>query len=292
MSIKKTDVDAIAQGYLRDRVNANINPYHSTWAPANTNTSYLQTLTGSPNEAVPSARGWVNGVIQGSQVRNSAINLGNYYARIARGAYGMHGAGSTYSYGSSAYLAFAASDYDATWLNGSLTSFTVPLRIETVYARVVSARIGGRVAANNIRLEGWVSGKRYNNSSWYNIVRKNNKTVFGQVQFVTGNSGMRGVVLGVNFRTAERNNEVAFFAVKDNAPLTTGGTKIDHSNSVRNSIASMWTPTGNITYSHVTGLYDHAWNVINNNRSNITVDLTVCHNSASSGGGHSSRGRR
>lgn len=87
-TIKKSDVNAIAQAHLRDRVNAHINPFHSGWySSANVNASLLHSFTTNPAEATPSNS--LGAVVQGAQTRQAAINLANYYSRVVRGKYGI-----------------------------------------------------------------------------------------------------------------------------------------------------------------------------------------------------------
>lgn len=89
---KKTDVDVVAQNYLRNNVNAYINPYHAAWYPGGgiVNTAYLASFTTTPGAATPSQNVLIYETqLRGAQVRAAVIELGNYYANITRGVYGL-----------------------------------------------------------------------------------------------------------------------------------------------------------------------------------------------------------
>lgn len=105
---KKTDVDAVAQGYLRNNVNAYINPYHSLWYPGYVNTAHLEAFTTAPELAVPSQNTLLNETqLRGSQVRAAIIQLGNYYSRVTRGYYGLlntSGASTSYTFSGTGYF--------------------------------------------------------------------------------------------------------------------------------------------------------------------------------------------
>lgn len=92
MSTYRTDVDAVAQAYVRNNVNGAINPYRSDWAPGYTNTGLLGTISQDPSQAHPSSDGHLstNGnTMVTNQVRQAMIDLGNYYGWIAKGHYGL-----------------------------------------------------------------------------------------------------------------------------------------------------------------------------------------------------------
>lgn len=86
--LKKSDVNAIAQAHLRDRVNTHINPYHSGWyVSGRMNTAYLDWFTTNPAEASPSNQ--LNEIPRGEETRNAAISLANFYSRVVRGRWGL-----------------------------------------------------------------------------------------------------------------------------------------------------------------------------------------------------------
>lgn len=74
-------------GYVRNRVNGNINPYHSGWAPAWVDMSRVGNFSQDPLEAHPST--WLQGFILGSDFRLVVTWLGIYYGWIAKGHYGL-----------------------------------------------------------------------------------------------------------------------------------------------------------------------------------------------------------
>ena len=87
MAIYRTDVDAIAAAYVKNRVNGNINPYHSGWAPAWVDMSRVGAFSGDPNESHPSW--YLSGPVRGDTFRQQVVNLGVYYGWIAKGHYGL-----------------------------------------------------------------------------------------------------------------------------------------------------------------------------------------------------------
>ena len=92
MSTYRTDVDAVAQAYVRNNVNGAINPYRSDWAPGYVNMGLVGWISQDPNPAHPSWNGELstNGnTMMTNQVRQAMIDLGVYYAWIAKGHYGL-----------------------------------------------------------------------------------------------------------------------------------------------------------------------------------------------------------
>lgn len=90
--IVKSDIDTIAQTYLRNKINAYFpSLYHKDSYPTNTNSALLTTFSTNPPDATPSTSGKLSSVITGREVRACALALGQYYRRIALGSYGLRG---------------------------------------------------------------------------------------------------------------------------------------------------------------------------------------------------------
>lgn len=181
----RTDVDSLATAYLKNRVNSQIAPSGASFAPAYTNTVFLQEFSADPFESHPSQIIPLGQIMSGDQLQRIIIDLGKYYAWIARGHYGI------------------------------LTTTATTTRYD---------------------FEGWRSFF-FNNIS--PVIQGHHDDVVAKV------------TAAVNVQTL----------------------------------------SGKITLLRIQQMYDAIWNVINNNKDNVEVDLTVCHSSCHVSC-HGSRGRR
>lgn len=84
-----TDIDSIANTYLRSRVNA-INPYHLWWHPEGVNFARLDWFSTNPPEASPSTQ-LAGTEINGAGVSNAVRQLARYYSRVVTARYGVNG---------------------------------------------------------------------------------------------------------------------------------------------------------------------------------------------------------
>lgn len=314
----KTDVDALATAYLKNRVNGNINPFHSGWFPSYANTAYLAGFSSDPSLSRPSSG--FSSTMVGAEVRNAVLGLAHGYSNIVRGKYGLISDTPVVTYGpadargianqgtwgqdNSPWLSEAASMTGGAEGGANLT-FTMPLRLEQFWRPLVSQMSG--VGTGDLRLAGWASGNQYVSNNWYNLVRLSDGAQFGQALFTTaytrygdrqigwgknGTSWQYGlffdpVLTGVQFRTMTVSGfNYAYFAVNDAYPgmYAQRQAVYDHVNQMGGLV-------GNTAYQAVANLYDHAWNVINYRKDTMEADLTVCHQSCHTAP-HSSRGRR
>lgn len=303
--ISRAELNNIAAGYLRDRVNGNINPFHSGWYPGNTNAGLLDYFSGAPAESYPG--NYANAKVEGANARQLAINLGNYYARIVRGRYGMIRTG---------YSDFAGDvvqnipldirgnpDYDMAnnfyvtggWL-GLGYSFTADKH--RYYQNIIYGLLGGAVPAANIMIQGWYAGFSLPEANYANVIDTRNGALLGRVRFaVTGYSrgGGGDDGGGTNYYFYYR----LFWQAYSPAPIGYGYFVVNdaaagmaaHRQGTVNQNNAGGALTGTVTYSSMAGYYDYLWNVINQRKEAFEADLTVCHNSYVAPP-HSSRGRR
>lgn len=315
----RTDVDYLASAYLKNRVNGNINPFHSGWYPNYVNTGYLAWFNSDPWQSRPGSG--FNPNMYANEVRNSVLALADTYSNIVVGRYGLIVTPPGVNYGPSDYRGIAQQGtwgYDnCPWLNevatsmagapegGAQLTFTLALRLEQFWRPQVAAMSG--VSAGNLRVNGWGSGNQYSSNTWYDVARLNDGGVFGQVLFKTAyqrygtkqvgwgkqnTSWVDGyffdpVLTGVEFRTVSATGfNYGYFAVNNGYPGMDTQRQV-----VNNHVNQMGFLNGNVNYQAVASLYDHAWNVINYRKDTMVADLTVCHQSCHTAP-HSSRGRR
>lgn len=88
----KSDIDGIAQTYLRDPVNNVLNPFSTAAYPPYCRTEPLTIFDRDPLSSHPSFYGVIANdlVPQSLHVRDDAITLGNEYGNIVRCRYGQH----------------------------------------------------------------------------------------------------------------------------------------------------------------------------------------------------------
>lgn len=185
----RTDLDSVALSYLKNQVNGNINPYNALWVPAYCQTAPLANFSRDPYESHPSLSIAADTPMNFMQLRAVMMALGEYYAWIAKGHYGL--------------------------LTTRYTSPTGPI--------TRSYQFEGRV----------------------------------------------------------------YFYFNNTAP----GAAALHANNMAQMESTVPVVVGNTEFEIIQVMYTAMWNVVNNNKDGLEVDLTVCHSSCHTSC-HGSRGRR
>lgn len=307
-NISRAELNNIAAGYLRDRVNGNINPFHAGWYPGNTNAGLLGGFSGAPAESYPG--NYANYHVEGANARQLAINLGNYYARIVRGRYGMIRTGYSDFTGDVARNipldVRGNPDYDMAnnfyvtyrgWISGS-NGYSFTNDKHHYYQNIIAGILGGAVPAANIMIQGWYAGFTLPEASYANVIDTRNGNLLGRVRFgvysySTGGGGDDSGGTSYNFyyrlfwqAYAPAPIGYGYFVVNDAAAGMAA-----HRQGTENQNNALGPLTGTVTYNSMASYYDYLWNVVNQRKEAFEADLTVCHNSYVAPP-HSSRGRR